>query len=77
MILVANEIHFVYMPKGGGTLDIFMYYWMNFGNIHVYGLTSGSIHVFMPYWNVEYTKMLLYTVVKVGGGIWAKVLQLT
>ena len=29
----------------------------------------------MPYWNVEYTKAVIYTVVKVGGA-YAKVLQL-
>ena len=27
------------------------------------------MQVFMPYWNFEYTKLLPYTVVKVGGGI--------
>ena len=25
--------------------------------------------LFMPYWNFEYTKAVIYTVVKVGGGI--------
>ena len=41
--------NYMFVPKRGGTLAIFMYYyWMNSENIHVYGLTSGhrqvSIH---------------------------------
>ena len=50
--------HFVY-TKTGGTLVIFMYYWMNFE------LTQ----VFIPYWNFEYTQDVLYNVIKVGGGM--------
>ena len=28
-------IWYMFVPKGGGTLAVFMYYWMNSGNIHV------------------------------------------
>ena len=31
----TNEIHCRFVPKGGGTLTIIMYYWMNSQNIHV------------------------------------------
>ena len=66
--LVANEIHFViaflciFVPKRGGTLAIFMYYWMIFGifmhyvlNICHYVLTPGqclcsSIHTLLELW---------------------------
>ena len=37
MNLAANEIHFVIgclCQKGGETLAIFMYHWMNSGHIH-------------------------------------------
>ena len=47
---VANEIHLVIAclcKKGGGTLTTYMYYWMNSGNIHVYGQPMDRIHVLL------------------------------
>ena len=48
------NIHFVncmFVSEGGGTLAIFMYYWMNSGNIHVlwaaFMYCYRSIHVLL------------------------------
>ena len=78
--MVANEKSFfavacLYVPKRGGSLAIFMYYWKNSGNIHVLLVTSGQHSC--PRVNkyscligtLSKQNMYLYTVVKVGGGI--------
>ena len=68
---VANEIHFVIVPKRGGTLAIFMHYWIDFEK---YSCTIGLANL----WAVVLCKyschsgtLSIYTstMVKVGGGI--------
>ena len=50
--------------KRGGTWAIFIYYWMNSGNIHLL-CTLGSTHdmlalsVLIPYWNFEHTRTVI------------------
>ena len=70
----------MFVPKWGGSLAIFMYYWENSGNIHVLLVTSGQ-HLCPQHLCPRVNKyscligklskqnMYLYTVVKVGGGM--------
>ena len=67
-----NLIHFVkcmFVPKKGGTLEIFIYYWLTSGQ---YSHFNVSIHAISE---LKYTKHVTLHYGKVGGGM-AKVLQL-
>ena len=50
----------MFVPKVGGTLAVFMCFWMDSENYSctIYWLTSGwyLVQIFIPYWNFEYTK---------------------
>ena len=62
----------MFVPKGSGTLAIFMRSWMDSENIHTlldnfWPVFSASIHALIEALSTQ--RLLPYTVVKVGSGI--------